>query len=109
MATYIEHIRNMNDGQLAYFINMLQPEIELWMLAMMRAEADNSGSNGKHYKGPDKLYGLNGDARSLLHIMYKDYDLDIQRFEDSYNPGHHAPWEKEKHPYKGRHDDEVDA
>ena len=100
--TYLEHIRKMNDGQLAYFLNMIQPEIELFMLAVQRAEA-------YHYKGPDKLHGLSGDARSLLWIMRKDYDLELKRIEDSYNPGHHMPWEEEKHPYKGRHDVEEDT
>ena len=56
--TYLEHIRKMDDGQLAYFLNMIQPEIELFMLAVQRAEA-------YHYEGPDKLHGLNGDARTL--------------------------------------------
>lgn len=99
---YIDHIRSMNDGQLAYFLNMLQPEIELWMLAMDRALSDNlKHANGKDYTGPDRLYGLNGDARDLLWIMYKDFDLDKQRIEDCYNPGHHVPWEKEEHPYSG--------
>lgn len=98
--TYIEHIRNMSDGQLAHFINGLQPEIELWMLAMERAE-------NYHYEGPDVYHGLNGDARSLMHIMYKDYDLELQRINDKYNPGHHLPWEEEKHPYTGKHDDEI--
>ena len=82
--TYIEHIRAMDDAQLTYFINFIQPEIELWTLAFDRAEA-------YHYKGPDVYHGLNGDARSLMHLMYKDYDLDKQRIRDCYNPGHHAP------------------
>lgn len=99
---YIDHIRNMNDGQLAYFLNMLQPEIELWMLAMERATSDNRKVlNGKNYSGPDSLYGLNGDARDLLFIMYKDFDLELKRIEDGYNPGHHTPWDEEKHPYAG--------
>ena len=95
--TYIERIRKMTDAQLALFINALQPEIELWMLSMERAL-------NYHYDGPDVYHGLNGDARSLMHIMYKDYDLEMQRIEDKYNPGHHMPWEKEEHPYHGRHD-----
>lgn len=95
--TYIERIRQMTDAQLALFINALQPEIELWMLSMERAL-------NYHYDGPDVYHGLNGDARSLMHIMYKDYDLEKQRIEDKYNPGHHMPWEKEVHPYHGRLD-----
>lgn len=98
--TYIEHIREMDDAQLAYFLNTIQPEIELFMLAVERAEK-------YHYSGPDPLHGLNGDARTLLYIMQKDYDLELQRIEDKYNPGHHAPWEEEKHPYKGKYDDEL--
>lgn len=93
--TYLEHIRQMNDGQFAYFLNMIQPEIELFVLAVQRAE-------GYNYSGPDSLCGLNGDARSLLWIMRKDYDLELKRIEDCYNPGHHLPWEKEEHPYTGR-------
>lgn len=96
--TYLEHIRNMDDGQFAYFLNTLQPEMELFMLAVERAEK-------YRYEGPDSLHGLNGDARSLLWIMRKDYDLELKRIEDKYNPGHHAPWENEVHPYKGRHDE----
>lgn len=100
---YIDHIRQMNDGQLAYFLNMLQPNVEMWMLAMERATSDNNAvSSGKGYTGPDKLYGLNGDARELLWIMYKDFDLELQRVKDGYNPGHHPPWVEEKHPYEGR-------
>ena len=95
--TYIERIRKMTDAQLALFINTLQPEIELWMLSMERAL-------NYHYDGLDVYHGLNGDARSLMHIMYKDYDLEKQRIEDKYNPGHHMPWEKEEHPYHSRHD-----
>ena len=34
---YIDHIRNMSDDQLAYFLNAIQPEITLWSLSMMRA------------------------------------------------------------------------
>ena len=94
---YIDHIRQMNDGQLAYFLNSIQPEIELWMLAMERAKA-------YHYEGPDVYHGLNGDARSLMHILYKDFDLEMQRLNDKYNPGHHLLWEVEKHPYIGKHD-----
>ena len=100
--TYIEKIRQMDDGQLAHFINGIQPEIELWMLAMERALR-------YHYEGPDVYHGLNGDARSLMHILYKDYDIELQRLEDKYNPGHHAPGAKEDHPYKGRHDDEMEG
>lgn len=106
--TYLEHIRAMNDGQLAYFLSGIQPEIELFALEMSRALSDNIYGNGKNYTGPDKLFGLNGDARSLLYIMYKDYDLEMKRIEDCYNPGHHLPWDEEKHPYKGKHDKEID-
>lgn len=99
--TYIEHIRALSDGQLAHFLNGLQPEIELWMLALERAES-------YQYSGPDVYHGLNGDARSLMHIMYKDYDLELKRIEDKYNPGHHVPWDEEKHPYRGQHDYELE-
>ena len=98
--TYIEYIRQMTDGQLAHFINGLQPEIELWMISMERALS-------YRYEGLDVYHGLNGDARSLMHIMYKDYDLELKRLNDKYNPGHHVPWEDEKHPYVGRHDHEL--
>lgn len=33
---YIEHIRAMSDEDFAYFLNFLQPEIELFALAMER-------------------------------------------------------------------------
>lgn len=97
--TYLEHIRKMDDGQLAYFLNAIQPEIELFMLAMERAE-------NYHYDGCDTLCGLYGDARTLLHIMRKDYDLELQRIKDCYNPGQHLPWDKEEHPYQGKYDEQ---
>ena len=100
--TYIDHLRNMSDEQIAHFINGIQPEIELWMLAFERAM-------NYRYDGPDAYHGLNGDARSLMHILYKDYDLELQRLEDKYNPWHHPPWEKEDHPYVGRHDGGADT
>lgn len=95
--TYLEHIRNMDDAQLAYFLNTIQPEIELFMLAVERAEKYK-------YTGPDTLHGLHGDARTLLWILRKDYDLELQRIMDMYNPGHHTPGENEEHPYTGKHD-----
>lgn len=33
---YIDHIRAMSDADFAYFLNFLQPEIELFALAMER-------------------------------------------------------------------------
>lgn len=95
--TYLEHIRKMDDGQFAYFLNTIQPEIELFMFAIDRAEKYKSSDI-------DPLCGLNGDARTLLYIMKKDYDLELKRIHDKYNPGHHLPWEEEKHPYKGKYD-----
>lgn len=73
--TYIEHIRRMNDWQLAHFLNGIQLEIELFMLAMTRAESFKPNLK-------DPLFGLSGDAGTLLHIMRKDYDQELQRIED---------------------------
>ena len=37
---YIDHIRNMSDDQLAYFLNAIQPEITLWSLSMPSSLTD---------------------------------------------------------------------
>ncbi len=84
--TYIDHIRNFNDGQLAYFLNMLHPNIMNFSLALKFAEDDKNGFNGKHYNGPDKLYGLGNDARGLLAILYRDYEQDMEWIENDINP-----------------------
>lgn len=72
--TYIEHIRRMNDWQLAHFLNGIQPEIELFMQAVTRAESFKPNLK-------DSSFGLSGDARTLLNIMRKDYDQELQREE----------------------------
>lgn len=82
--TYIEHIRNFNDGQLAYFLNAIQPEITVFSLAMNWALSDNR-NNGKNYSGPDPLSGLDGDARYLLGVLYKDYDKDMRDLDECRN------------------------
>ena len=69
---YIDHIRNMSDDQLAYFLNAIQPEITLWSLSMMRA------LSRKPYKGVDALNGTNGDTRTLMSILYKDFDYEMK-------------------------------
>lgn len=52
---YIDHIRAMSDADFAYFLNFLQPEIELFALAMERTlQCQRSLNCGKH--------NLNGDA-----------------------------------------------
>lgn len=79
--TYLEHIRNFNDGQMAYFLNAIQPEITIFSLAMNWTLSDNR-NNGKNYKGPDSLFGLSGDARYLLSVLYKDYDRDMRNLEE---------------------------
>lgn len=82
---YIDHIRQMNDGQLAYFLNMLRPYIPNWTIALERAESDSIPDNGKH-PGIDPLYGLNADARRLLsEVLYADYEEDIRDIENSHN------------------------
>lgn len=82
--TYIEHIRSMNDAQLAYFLNAIQPEIPIWSLAMSRALSDKV-NNGKNYKGPDVYYGLSGDARYMMSLLYKDRDREMRDLEECRN------------------------
>lgn len=82
--TYLEHIRNFSDGQMAYFLDAIQPEITLFSLAMNWTLADNR-DNGKDYNGPDVYHGLNGDARDMMRILYKDYDKDMRDLEDCRN------------------------
>ena len=82
---YIDHIRQMNDGQLAYFLNLLRPYIPHWTLALTRAESDSIPDNGKH-PDADPLYGLNADARLLLsQVLYADYEEDMKDIENSSN------------------------
>lgn len=76
---YIDHIRNMSDDQLAYFLNAIQPEITLWSLSMMRALSK------KPYKGVDALNGTNGDTRTLMSILYKDYDYEMKLMDEERN------------------------
>jgi hypothetical protein len=76
---YIDHIRNMSDDQLAYFLNAIQPEITLWSLSMMRA------LSRKPYKGVDALNGTNGDTRTLMSILYKDYDYEMKLMNEERN------------------------
>lgn len=76
---YIDHIRNMSDDQLAYFLNAIQPEITLWSLAMTRA------LSRKPYKGTDALNGTNGDTRTLMSILYKDYDYEMKLMNEERN------------------------
>ena len=73
---YIDHIRNMSDDQLAYFLNAIQPEITLWSLSMMRA------LSRKPYKGVDALNGTNGDTRTLMSILYRDYDYEMKLMDE---------------------------
>lgn len=82
--TYLEHIRNFSDGQMAYFLNAIQPEITIFSLAMSRALSDKV-NNGKNYKGPDVYCGLSGDARYMMSLLYKDYDKDMRDLEDCRN------------------------
>lgn len=76
---YIDHIRNMSDDQLAYFLNAIQPEITLWSLSMMRA------LSRKPYKGVDALNGTNGNTRTLMSILYKDYDYEMKLMDEEQN------------------------
>ena len=76
---YIDHIRNMSDDQLAYFLNAIQPEITLWSLSMTRA------LSRKPYKGVDVLNGTDGDTRTLMSILYKDYDYDMKLMDEERN------------------------
>lgn len=76
---YIDHIRNMSDDQLAYFLNAIQPEITLWSLAMTRA------LSRKPYKDVDTLNGTNGDTRTIMSILYKDYDYEMKRMNEERN------------------------
>ena len=76
---YIDHIRNMSDDQLAYFLNAIQPEITLWSLSMMRA------LSRKPYKGVDALNGTTGDTRTLMSILYKDYDYEMKLMDEERN------------------------
>jgi len=76
---YIDHIRNMSDDQLAYFLNAIQPEITLWSLSMMRA------LSRKPYKGVDALNGTNGDTRTLMSILYKDFDYEMKLMDEERN------------------------
>lgn len=82
--TYIEHIRNFNDAQLAYFLNAIQPEITIFSLAMSRAISDKV-NNGKNYNGPDRLSGLDGDARTMLSILRKDFDRQMRELDECRN------------------------
>ena len=79
--TYIEHIRNFSDGQIAYFLNAIQPEITIFSLAMSRALSDKV-CNGKDYKGPDVYFGLNGDARDMMATLYKDFEKQMRDLDD---------------------------
>ena len=76
---YIDHIRNMSDDQLAYFLNSIQPEITLWSLSMMRA------LSRKPYDGCDALNGTNGDTRTIMSILYKDYDYEMKMMDEERN------------------------
>jgi hypothetical protein len=76
---YIDYIRNMSDDQLAYFLNAIQPTITLWSLAMMMA------LSRKPYKGVDALNGTNGDTRTLMSILYEDYDYDMKLMGEERN------------------------
>ena len=76
---YIDYIRNMSDDQLAYFLNAIQPEITLLSLSMMRA------LSRKPYKGVDALNGTNGDTRTLMSILYKDYDYEMKLMDEERN------------------------
>lgn len=82
--TYLEHIRNFNDGQMAYFLNAIQPEITIFSLAMTRALSDKF-CNGKDYRGPDVYFGLNGDARDMMATLYKDYDKTMRDLDECRN------------------------
>lgn len=82
--TYLEYIRNFSDGQLAYFLNAIQPEITIFSLAMSRALSDKV-NNGKNYKGPDSLSGLSGDARMMLSTLRKDFDKTMRDLEECRN------------------------
>ena len=79
--TYLEHIRNFSDGQMAFFLNAIQPEITIFSLAMTWTLADGK-HNGKNYSGPDVYNGLNGDARDMMRTLYKDYDKTMRDMEE---------------------------
>ena len=79
--TYLDHIRNFSDGQMAYFLNAIQPEITIFSLAMDWALSDKV-NNGKNYKGSDALFGLDGDARSMMSTLYKDFDKQMRDLEE---------------------------
>ena len=68
--TYMEHIRNLSDEDFAYFLNFLQPDIELFALAMERTLQVKRSVAGTH--------SLNGDARSLYFTMQKDHASDCR-------------------------------
>src|SRR5690606_32817994 len=69
----------MSDDQLAYFLNAIQPEITLWSLAMMMALSKTP------YKGVDALNGTNGDTRTLMSILYKDFDYEMKLMDEERN------------------------
>ena len=79
---YVEHIRAMSDEDFAYFLNFLQPEIELFALAMERTlKCKRSFNLGEH--------NLNGDARSLYITLQKDYEEVMQRIANNINENAH--------------------
>ena len=39
----------------------------------------------KPYKGGDALNGTNGDTRTLMSILYKDYDCEMKRMDEERN------------------------
>lgn len=75
--TYLEHIRNLSDEDFAYFLNFLQPDIELFALAMERTLQVKRSVGGTH--------SLNGDARSLYFTMQKDFEETMRLIAESAN------------------------
>ncbi len=83
--TYMEHIKQMSDEDFAYFLDFLQPEIELFMLAMERTLA-GKGSRDCWRPGDDGTCQLNGTRRSMYIMLKKVYDEEMKRICNDINP-----------------------
>lgn len=81
--TYFDHIRELSDEDLAYFIDSLNPDIEVLMLAMKQT-LDGRGRRDRWDEGASST--LTGTRIYMYQTLKKDFDERLREIECERNP-----------------------
>ncbi|MDO4647190.1 MAG: hypothetical protein Q4B26_00970 [Eubacteriales bacterium] len=83
--TYFDHIRELSDEDLAYFLDFLQPEVTLIALAMERT-LKAKGSRDKWDPENEATCQLTGTRRNMYFALKKDFDQLMNDLDNEENP-----------------------